>query len=291
MTALLQRSGIATAQEREAALRAYLDDSGDAQARAMTIAGYVGPSTAWNQFECYWLQVLKTHGLQYFHMNEIADPHSALHKFYGKHSQSALAALLGDLARAIARPTFLHGVGCVVPRDDLLRFNRARDRNIEPLALALFVCIALMQVHKPGHTIEVMLDRITKPKKQIALAMEYLATSPKVLERGIVSVVPANCDHNTETVRPLQAADFLAYETFRKFERLEEFLNTVPGLGAESGLALWYEYEDWLEKKQLAFPYERKSFTALCDATTFDCPILTYRVLCEEDDARNGCWS
>jgi len=35
---------------------------------------------------------------------------------------------------------------------------------------------------------------------------------------------------------------------------------------------------------------ERKSLTALGEATTFRCPIWTYEVLCVEDDLREGKW-
>jgi hypothetical protein len=277
--------------------KAFLDDSGDpadSREKAISVAGYAGTLRCWDSLERQWGLALAGHGLEYFHMKEIPDPASPMHRFCGKDNAPLCAALLADLCEAIFKSWVLRefcAIGCVVPMADLQRFNKERGRALEAIPLALFVCIALMQVEFPGSTIEALLDKIVKPERAIWIAQAYRATSPKVGDKDFVSIVPAKGHQGVRTVRGLQAADFAAYEVRRKFERLEKFLAEMEHIEITSAHHLAYEYDDWLEENGRSFPDKRKSLTALGQASRARCPILTYKTLCEEDDLRGGRWS
>ena len=214
----------------------------------------------------------------------------------GQKNSEASFQLLSNLVRAIgasaypSRMSFM-AVGSVVSRDALARFNRERNRGLEALPLALFTCLGLIQTHYPGKTVEVLLDGVVKAESKIATAKGYLATSARDFsKRDDVAVIPAKGELNTKTVKGLQAADFAAYEAFRKFERLEPFFKSVDLSHVQSNAEYLYQYEGWLDDTKRAFPDARKSLTALGDATNFRCPIWTYEVLCDEDETRNGIW-
>ncbi len=276
-----------------AALRAYLDDSGDCFTPSLVVAGYIGSVRAWDRFNSEWNAVLKRHDIPYFHMKEIPDPRSPMHRFYGKNCYGDLAALLGDLSRAIGVASSVGpfgGIGGLVPRDALDRFNRERNRNLEPLPLALFTCVGLIQTIYKDRIVEALLDCVTKAERQIAIAKDYLATSPKVGGIDTVVIIPAKGGINAKSVNALQAADFAAYECFRQFERLDPFFKSVDFSDIQSNMEYWYKYEMWLQRNQRPSPDRRKSLSAIADATAFRCPIWTYEVLCSEDDARSGTW-
>jgi hypothetical protein len=278
-----------------AVLKGYLDDSGDEGLPSVVVAGYVGTCAAWSKFEGEWQSALDGAAIPYFHMKEISDPKSPMHKFYGRENYEASGRLFGNLARAIGNSSaFIKGfmaIGSVVSCSALARFNRERNRGIEALPLALFTCLGLIQTHYPQQTVKVLLDGISKAESKIATAKSYLATSKRDFSsRDDVAVVPAKGELNVKTVRGLQAADFAAYESFRKYERIDPFLKSVDLSKVQSNAQLWYEYEEWLERTNTVTPDERKSFTALGQATAFHCPIWTYEVLCSEDDGRNGIW-
>src|SRR5271166_6195460 len=75
-----------------AALKAYLDDAGSANLRAIAIGGYVGDLRSWKRVEPAWQIALDWHGVPYFHFNEICDPNSPMHKFYGRDGAAAQSA-------------------------------------------------------------------------------------------------------------------------------------------------------------------------------------------------------
>ena len=98
---------------------------------------------------------------------------------------------------------------------------------------------------------EVLLDGVTKAKSKIATAKGYLATSTRDFsKRDDVAVTPAKGKINVKTVRGLQAADFAAYEAFRKFERLELFYKTVDLSDVQSNAEYLYVYENWLDENK-----------------------------------------
>lgn len=273
-------------------LRAFLDDSGDHTHPAMSIAGYVGNEKAWQTFEIHWQSALDRHAIPYFHMKEICKPKSPLFCFNGKVNGDRLAVLLNDLALALTKcwAQQFCGIGCVVPKQALNKFNHERGRKIEPVALAIYTCIGLMQNEFPGSTIEASLDRMTKADRSIAIAKEYLASNPRPVNGSKVAITTLKGDLSAKSVRPLQAADFAAWEGRKKFDRLAPFFESVDLSQVTSNKEIWYEYENWLENNNRPSPDERKSMTALSAATDFRYPIWLYEVLCAEDDLRNGIW-
>ncbi|MGY8682881.1 hypothetical protein Q2941_34670 [Bradyrhizobium sp. UFLA05-153] len=276
-------------------LNGYFDDSGDNSLPALSIAGYVGTERLWQCFELQWTKALTKNAIPYFHMKEIPRPGSPLHKFNGKENAKALGVLLADLASALNSCWSLRefaAIGCLVPIDELKRFNAERGRSVEAIPLAIFTCDIIMQDYFKGKTIAAMLDRISKPDRAIQIAKEYLASSPVMKGKpDLSSLFPAKENESAKTIKPLQAADFASYEVRRKWERLAPFFNEVDLSHVENNEQLRFEYDDWLERSGLTWPDERKSLTSLGDATTFRCPIWTYQVLCDEDDKRCGRWS
>jgi hypothetical protein len=151
-----------------AVLKGYFDDSGDTSLPALSVAGYVGSDRLWEVFDKEWANALVLHGIPYFHMKDISDPQSPMHKFIGEKNEGIRGALLGDLAAALNRCWVLRefaAMGCVVPVAALQRFNEARGRSIQALPLAIFTCDVHMQVYFEGRTIEAMIDRITSRRR------------------------------------------------------------------------------------------------------------------------------
>ncbi|GIQ76209.1 hypothetical protein [Bradyrhizobium sp. RD5-C2] len=277
-----------------AVLRGYFDDSGQSDLPALSVAGYVGAERLWSAFEIEWKSALARNQISYFHMKEISKPSSPMHKFFGVENKDKSEALFRDLATALNRCWSLKefaAIGCVVPKEPLERFNKARGRRLQAIPLAIFTCDVLMQHYFEGKTIEAWLDRIEKPESKIALAKEYLRTSPRMIgRRDLSTITSVKGELSAKNLQPLQAADFAAWEARKKYDLLEPFFSEVDLSNARSNMDIWYEYESWMERTGRSYDDERKSLTALGEATTFRCPIWTYEVLCSEDDRRDGKW-
>src|SRR5215216_3038865 len=128
-------------------LKGYLDDGGSESLPAISVAGFVGGDRCWEVFEPVWEAALDKHEIPYFHFNEICDPKSPLHKFYGREGADLQRALLIDLAEVLTKCSFhgIHMFSSVVPTEAMARFNVARGRKVDPISFALFNCIHMMQ--------------------------------------------------------------------------------------------------------------------------------------------------
>jgi hypothetical protein len=69
----------------------------------------------------------------------------------------------------------LTAFGVVIRLPDLRRFNAERDRNIEALPLALYVCMNDIYVEDPWCQVKMILDGFDKPYVVIQKAEAYAA--------------------------------------------------------------------------------------------------------------------
>ena len=275
-----------------AILKAYFDDSGDGASFAL--AGYIGADRAWKIFEPEWQSALDKHGIPYFHMKEIPDPKSPMHRFYGKQNEAKLRDLLFDLALVLGKcwnAAKFCGIGCLVPLEALDKFNQTRNRNLDPLALAIYTCAGLMQNEFPGQPVEALLDRLTKPHKSLSLSDEYAATNPRAhMRENSIIMIPAKEPVSSKSPTPA-TADFAAYEGRKKYHKLDPFFqkcrfeqrdDKTPMFGMNMKIG-------WKQTTALSTD-ERKIFTALGEATTMRFPIWLYEVLFRKMILRDGRW-
>jgi hypothetical protein len=143
-----------------AVFKGWLDDSQRDQIWA--VGGYVGAEHRWEEFETYWPMALANHGVPYFHMKEMGDPHGIYGKWHPpKEHREEVADFLGGLAKVISR-SCLVGVLSLVRLNDLARFNAAYGLNLKPYPLAAYGCMLLAARDNPGWSIELIFDHTDK---------------------------------------------------------------------------------------------------------------------------------
>jgi len=220
------------------ALAAYFDCSGhEDDQEFVVVAGFLSSDDEWDRFETLWVDRLKADGVEYFHAVEFA--HSTK-QFDGWRNQEARRRALGcDLMGIIKRHVF-RKFGCVVINNTLTE-NMCEEVKTEHFvnaySLAGRACVTYLWQwlrQNQWKTVPALIfedgdkgqDRLRKGMKQDAFPDPNF--KPKrdrtkkdgLIEKGMV---------------PLQAADWLAYESFvaMKKENLDRWarqeFESTPG--------------------------------------------------------------
>jgi hypothetical protein len=267
-----------------AVAKAYVDDSGNAddpQHSACSIAGFVGTADQWTEFERRWSILLDGFGLPYLHMREFAHHLPPFARLTCDERKDVLHSLIQTI-----KDCELSGYGAVIRLPDLNRFNRERSRNLEALPLALYACMNDIYVADPCREVDMALDRFDKPDSVIAKAKEYAATHWSDDVSQNITGRPLKNPDSFRNVRPLQAADFIAYEIKKNIESRREWLDESMDDDPET----WQESErQWLTSRGFTYPRLRKSLAGLLDVPV-SAPVWDYRVMCQLDDRRGGKW-
>jgi hypothetical protein len=186
-------------------LTVYLDESGTHdKSHFHVMAGYASTDEKWKAFDIAWDTVLRNYDINYFHMKDCAH-------FIGEFAgwdEDKRKPFLEELIRVIHDNTeFGIGIAMGGPSftDPKLRTILARE-----VFIALALCQAIDQcVHlKIIDRMFFVFDQRPKFKSVVQKAYDEVCAMDSALKNLLQGVIFAD----DKTVRPLQAADFLAYE-------------------------------------------------------------------------------
>lgn len=198
-------------------LTGYMDETGhsrDARQKFVGVAGLVAPAEMWETFERKWEETLRLYKLPYFHMKDFA---SSRKQFEGW-SELKRRKLYGKLMRIIAT-THPFPVGAIVALDDFRSFS-PEDRELmgDPYHFCLMGC-----VYQPAWR-----TKYASPDVRVAVVF-----SEQSEFKGLAGLLLDDFKQNhaqgwrfdppvfrdMKSVVPLQAADIVAYELYKEFER------------------------------------------------------------------------
>ncbi|MGA2493084.1 MAG: hypothetical protein ABSF67_09055 [Roseiarcus sp.] len=275
-----------------AVLKGYADDSrtgtGD---KIWVIAGYVGADHKWEAFEEKWPKLLAKHGVPYFHMRELGRPNGVYKKWHPlKEHYAEMAAFYDDMTSIIGE-CWLTGFFSIVRLDDLERFNAETGLGLEPYPLAAYGCILMIANEYGDLTSEVFFDRVEKAHSKLAKATKYAESDcyhGAALKN--VGLFPLQKGGTFRQLKPLQAADFLAWELQRNHLNADEW-HSMPGRSRNED-ERWEEFKLWARKKfGTDEPRGRKSLLALMERAAPPLGIIwDYDQIRKANDLRGGVW-
>jgi hypothetical protein len=200
-------------------LTSYLDETGDSKddkQKFNGMAGLVAPAENWEVFEQKWKAVLKTFGLPYIHMSEIR----TLTRGW---SEAKVEKLFGKLWKIIKSVKALP-VGSTIPMDDYNPLKVQLKKYFrDPYYIAMQNCIQFtaelvepVAIPTPDSPRVAMIfdDKVEFRNNAQQL---YDAAIKKV---GMGNLVDPPAFRNMRRVVPLQAADMIAYETYKEYDRV-----------------------------------------------------------------------
>ena len=213
-------------------LTTYLDETGhsqDERQKFVGIAGLMAKAEAWKRFEREWQRTLKKFNLPYIHMKERA----TLFKGWPKSKLEKLSAKLwGIIREAKAIP-----LGSIIPMEDYRALGpELRKYLIDPYYLAMQNCVSLATLpavpgareFKHARVAMVFSDQVQFKNEAMRLyaAIEKEWNEPIVGRGNVVPYKNVQKDRvdppvfrDMRVLLPLQAADMVAYEIYKEFER------------------------------------------------------------------------
>ena len=272
-------------------LRAYFDDSGeemDPQHKACSLFGYAADGTKWPAFETAWQAALDKAGMPYFHMKEFAHHCGPFAPF--RDNEPARRLFIQDLGAAIGSAD-LQGFGSIIRLADLRKFNQERGLKINDYALNLYVSLVDIAETCGDDTADVLLDNATQRKmyKVVEIARSYVDTDPRW--KGCddrMTVAPLAKGITFKEVLPIQAADFIAWESRKDITDLDNWFDSYLGdKGTDESLESW---KQWAQSNDRQFPYNRGSLAMLTETSNLNAHVWDYAALCRIHEARNGSW-
>ena len=203
-------------------LNGYFDESGDEpdlSIKVVGMGGCVAPAENWQKFEVKWNKALKSEGIDYFHMKEFA--HSTGQFATGwKGNEERRTQLYGQLWNIIEEvaPMFF---GCFLPMEHYRRSltEEQRDRLGDVYFIAYQTCMSAVifsALFSRAPVAEVA--TIFDDKKGVA---QYLDAFYDMFIKGrhFQDKLPRPVRRDMRKIVPLQAADIVAYECGKEYER------------------------------------------------------------------------
>lgn len=212
-----------------AMLTAYMDETGhskDERQRFNGMGGLFGPTEKWIEFETKWKAVLahKEFRLPYFHMKEFEARHPKTGErvgFYKGRDEHKRRRLFSKLMRLIQN-THSMPVGAVVNMDDYREACPAWEEFIDDPYLFTYQSVI-------AHTTTFIEVRRLPPDVKVAFIfsnqMEFRHRALKLYEiifgggRFTKRSAYEPDFRDMRTIVPLQAADIVAYEMYKEFDR------------------------------------------------------------------------
>lgn len=274
-----------------AVLKGYFDDS-KSDDQVLTVAGFIGDESRWEEFERLWPRILALYGVDYFHMKEMGSPTGHYSKWHPPMANKMIvAAFLRDLARVVGFCD-LAAFSTHVRLADLRRFNMQFGTNLDAFGLAIYMAMIEMMKRFPDQPIEAIFDRADKVRSKIDIALSYGTSDWKWHERFknmIATALPENIGF--KKVIPIQAADYIAWETRRHIVDIDEWFGVTDrpiGKGQET----WEHLTKWAKDKFGAdVPVRRKSLLQLANSNPIKGVILDFENICIMHKMRKEIWS
>lgn len=200
-------------------LKAFFDESGklsDPKQRVVAVAGFVSTSNKWSDFKNQWRRKLQEYGVSTFHMT---DCEAGRQEFEGWDRRKC-SNLIRELIPIIKKHV-LFGVGAVMTTEDYVELTKGKSKTCSPYARdpyygAFNYClyVLLLEIDK----------RVSQRKKIAIVCDENEETQGRTSDyynqfrnnyNGGDRLISLTFSSDKD-VLPLQAADFLAFETRRQ---------------------------------------------------------------------------
>jgi hypothetical protein len=198
-------------------LKSYFDESGklqDPKIEAVAVAGFLSTPKKWSSFEKQWKPKLKKYGIKKgFHM---ADCENGKEEFEGWTEQRK-SDLINELI-PIIKNCALFGVGAAMTTEDYIELTRKRSKGCSPYVedpyygssiYCFYTLVLEMRKKFPNKKASIIFDETDKEMEHRAI--DYYKWFKDTYEGGN-KLVDLSYMSDIDAV-PLQAADFLAYET------------------------------------------------------------------------------
>lgn len=198
-------------------LTAYLDETGrsrDDVQKFVGMAGFVAPALNWEFFEPAWRAALKSFDIDHFHMREFAHSKGTFKGWEEKQRQDLFGKLLRVINESGAMP-----VGSILRLDEFRNLLKAsREHLPDPYYICMVNCIGIISA-VVAHT------GADKPALVFSEQAEFKSNALRLFDQVMRNfqfarrVLPPAFSDMREVV-PLQAADIVAYEMQKEYERL-----------------------------------------------------------------------
>ena len=271
-------------------LKGYFDNSGDAddpQHKLLTVGGFLASEKQWAVFETRWQANLDKYKLPYLHMKEFAHfiPPFDIFRDNEPERISFLEGCISVLKECGIKEAVCHGIRL----SDVRRFNSEYNHKIDAFSFCLY--IAFIDIHerfgRDTH-IELLIDRFSKITKKIYIAEEY-ARADEYYHHPAYNIATRSLseDMSFKDVLPIQAADFLVWETCKSQHKYDEWFEPRDNARGE-----WIPDQlQWAFYKFGKIPYERQSLLALGKVCSIDQGVFaTYKTLVGANDHHPNGW-
>jgi hypothetical protein len=267
----------------------YFDDS-QSTGDVWVVGGYVGYLNQWDHFEQLWGSALDKHEVPYFHMREMADPSGPFAKWLPPEAhQDERTAFFVDLTGAINK-CGLHMFVSAAWVPDVDRFNRDKGITLEPYPLAAYTCMSNIALHYHRLPVTMTFDSVEKLGSKLITARRYADSNmlaPRLCDYIVATPLPNGL--NSKIVRPMQAADFIAWETRKAFFNMKEW-QLLLDRPITDRMIMWNHYLRWVRERTGKDPVLRKSMDALMSNMSTNAVVWDYHQLDDMHRARNGIW-
>lgn len=215
-------------------LSAYMDETGhsaDARQKFVGMAGLIAPAANWVRFEKQWNAALRLPwiDLPYFHMTDFASKKKA----YADWSEEKRRKVLGKLITIIevAHPI---PIGSIVPMEYYRTLDtEMQDYFIDPYYLcfqsSIAACTSLLEYAKAPQQERVAFifsDQVEFRHTALQLYELVVEATGLFASRGTRPVF-----RDMRELVALQAADIIAYEMYKEFERRTSRPDAAPRFG------------------------------------------------------------
>jgi len=226
-------------------LTAYMDETGHSQDEKQHfngMAGLMAPTEYWEVFEGRWDRLLTKFKLPYIHMKEMWK----LLDGWSKTKTEKLSAAVWK----IIKETRAIPIGSIIPMDDF-RFleENLRRYALDPYYLAMQDCIRLSTVSitpgpfwSPDTRVRMVFSDQVEFKYEAQRMFDAAVKADKTKPR-----VASPAFEDMRDVLPLQAADVVAYEIYKEYERTYYNLSRKKRYGYEQ----LEEMIAWLNEGQI----------------------------------------
>jgi hypothetical protein len=204
-------------------LTVYCDESGtDHTNRVATVCGYIGQVSEWRRFEKEWIPILRKppYRVKMMHRADLETWHGEFTAQRGWNPERR-KAFLQELHPIIKARTKV-AIGSAVIKEDWedVMPNWLKRGMGGVYGWCAHECVAAVRVwcersiHKYNHPINWVFEKGADGQSRVAAMFEELERHPKLGREFRIGSLSFAC----KDVVPLQAADTLAYETFKQVE-------------------------------------------------------------------------